>query len=407
MSGWPLVRIDQLCELRPQKSEVRGRLKPTDLVSFVPMNDLPVDKAWLHASETRALSDVEGSYTYFANGDVLLAKITPCFENGKLGIARELTNGVGFGSSEFFVLRPSERLLAEYLYYFLSQADYRERGASVMTGAVGHRRVPKEFVEGTLLPLPPLAEQKRIVAILDEAFEGIAKASANAERNLTNARELFDGVLRAHFAHRARWTEFTLGDRVRFIDYRGKTPPKTEVGVRLITAKNVKMGYIQRAPEEFIDPAAYDGWMTRGFPRRGDVLFTTEAPLGNVAQLDTDETVVIGQRLITMQPHDDFLRPAFLKWLLMSPGAQVAIWRRATGATVQGIKASLLKTIPLSAPDTDTQAKIEEQLERAWEFRGSLENLYSEKAERLTELRQSLLSKAFSGQLTGKEAIAA
>ena len=407
MSVWPSVRIAELCELRPQKAEARRKLRSSDRVSFVPMNDLPVDEMWLEAQDDRALADVEGSYTYFADGDVLLAKITPCFENGKLGIARGLMNGIGFGSSEFFVLRPSERLLPQYLYYYLSQSSYRDQGSAVMTGAVGHRRVPKEFIEETMLPLPSLGEQKRVVTILDEAFEGIAKATANAERNLANARDLFAGILRNSFADQAGWKPFNLGDRVRFIDYRGKTPPKTETGVRLITAKNVKMGFIQRTPEEFIDPEAYDGWMTRGFPRLGDVLFTTEAPLGNVAQLDTDEMVVIGQRLITMQSEGDFIQSDFLKWLLMSPQTQATIWKLATGATVQGIKARLLKTISLFVPDEIVQGTLSDRLENAWQGSEALAVKYQEKADQLTVLKSALLHKAFSGQLTGKEAIAA
>ena len=90
---------------------------------------------------------------------------------------------------------------------------------------------------------------------------------------------------------RTEWTTEELNENVVFIDYRGKTPPKVERGIRLITAKNVKMGIVHREPKEFIDSNVYDSWMTRGFPKKGNVLFTTEAPLGNVAQLDTDEVV--------------------------------------------------------------------------------------------------------------------
>jgi len=143
------------------------------------------------------------------------------------------------------------------------------------------------------VPLPPLPEQQRIVGILDEAFEGIATAKANTEKNLQNARALFESHLQFAFTQRGEeWVETTIGEHIRFIDYRGKTPEKTESGMRLITAKNVKMGFLQETPMEFVAPDSYDDWMTRGIPRRGDVLFTTEAPLANVAQLDTDERVV-------------------------------------------------------------------------------------------------------------------
>jgi type I restriction enzyme S subunit len=252
------------------------------------------------------------------------------------------------------VLRPETNVLPEFIFYFLSQSAFRKAGAAVMTGAVGHKRVPRGFVETFEIPIPPLPEQQRIVAILDEAFEGIATATANAEKNLASSRQAFDRQLRQLFSTPgADWVREPIERRVRFIDYRGKTPPKTAVGVRLITAKNVKMGYVQREPEEFVDPTAYDGWMTRGFPRRGDVLFTTEAPLGNVAQLDTDEKVIVGQRLITMQTDSTILEPAFLKYMLLSAPMQDAIRARATGATVQGIKASLLRQVKVICRSLD------------------------------------------------------
>lgn len=166
---------------------------------------------------------------------------------------------------------------------------------------------------------------------------------------------------------KAGWTTENLEENIQFIDYRGKTPPKVETGIRLITAKNVKMGYIQRDPIEFIDPRVYETWMTRGFPRRGDVLFTTEAPLGNVAQLDTDETVVVGQRLITMKVDPKVIDSTFLKYLLLSPHMQQEIRERATGATVSGIKASLLRKVPVSYPALSEQKRIVAVLDEAFD----------------------------------------
>ena len=146
------------------------------------------------------------------------------------------------------------------------------------------------------------------------------------------------------------WQVCSLEEVVKFIDYRGKTPKKTEDGMRLITAKNVKMGYLQSEPMEFVDPEIYDRWMTRGIPKEGDVLFTTEAPLGNVTQLDTDEKVVFAQRIIVMQPNREMLDSTFLKYMLLSNLMQERIRAKGTGATVQGIKSQLLKKIPISFP---------------------------------------------------------
>ena len=170
------------------------------------MEDLGIDRKFLSATQTRELSTVVGSYTYFADGDVLLAKITPCFQNGKLGIASALCNGIGFGSSEFIVFRPNGNVDKEYLYYYLSRESFRREGVKRMGGAVGQQRVPKEFIGSYPIPLPPLAEQRRIVGILDEAFAGLTTAKANAEKNLQNARALFESHLNGVFTQRGEGT---------------------------------------------------------------------------------------------------------------------------------------------------------------------------------------------------------
>jgi type I restriction enzyme S subunit len=163
------------------------------------------------------------------------------------------------------------------------------------------------------------------------------------------------------------WQTKKLGDVCRFIDYRGKTPQKTTSGLRLVTAKNVKMGYLQEMPREYVAPKSYDGWMTRGIPKMGDVLFTTEAPLANVAQLDTEEKVVFAQRIIVLQPSEDNLDRTFLKYLLLSDLAQHRIHEKGTGATVKGIKASLLKSIPIEFPPLPEQQRIVGILDEAFE----------------------------------------
>jgi type I restriction enzyme S subunit len=210
-SGWETKILAEVCLIKPPKSEAREKVAASSLVSFLPMEDMGIDVKFVQAIKTKPLSAVVGSYTYFADGDILLAKITPCFENGKLGIAEGLKNGIGFGSSEYFVFRPDPTVSKEWLYYFLSRETFREEGSSRMTGAVGHKRVSKEFIEDYPIPVPPLAEQQRIVGLLDEAFEGLATAKANAEKNLQNARALFESYLQSVFTQRGPgWVETTL-----------------------------------------------------------------------------------------------------------------------------------------------------------------------------------------------------
>ncbi|MBI5647503.1 MAG: restriction endonuclease subunit S [Ignavibacteriae bacterium] len=295
-------------------------------------------------------------------------------------------------------LIPSNQLEYKFLYYYLSSIV--ELLESLGTGATF-----KELSGGKLkevpIPLPHLTEQQRIVKILDEAFAGLANASANAEKNLKNARALFESHLNEVFTKRGEgWVETTIGSENRFIDYRGKTPVKTSSGIRLITAKNVKMGYVQESPMEFIAADNYQSWMTRGIPKKGDILFTTEAPLANVAQLDTDGKVAFAQRIIIMQPNAEKLDCTFLKYLLLSQPVQERIRTKGTGATVQGIKASLLKTIEISFPKIlADQKQIVAKLDALSEETQHLARIYTRKIFALAALKQSLLHQAFNGEL--------
>lgn len=291
-----------------------------------------------------------------------------------------------------------QKLKVRFLFWWLKSIS--DSIVAEGTGATV-QGVKLPFIKGLPLPLPPLPEQQRIVGILDEAFDGIATAKANAEQNLQNARALFESHLQAVFSQRGEgWVETTIGEQIKFIDYRGKTPEKTESGLRLITAKNVKMGYLQETPMEFVAPESYDSWMTRGIPKQGDVLFTTEAPLANVAQLDTNEKVVFAQRIIIMQTDAAKLDSTFLKYLLLSQPVQQRILIQGTGATVQGIKASLLKTIEISFPKTVAeQLQIVEKLDSLRDETQHLESIYQQKLVALDALKKSLLDQAFTGQL--------
>ena len=159
---FPVSRIDQVCTINPRKSELVD-LSPDTLVSFVPMSDLNENRMQFQPMQEKLLAEVSGSYTYFADDDVLLARVTPCFENGKAGIARGLLNGIGFGSSEFIVLRCGDDILPEWMYFCVTHPLFRNWAVHQMTGTGGLQRVPRPSVAGFQVPVPPLEVQREIV----------------------------------------------------------------------------------------------------------------------------------------------------------------------------------------------------------------------------------------------------
>jgi type I restriction enzyme S subunit len=153
------------------------------------------------------------------------------------------------------------------------------------------------------------------------------------------------------------WAWSALADLVLFIDYRGKTPTKTDRGIRLITAKNVKKGFINTAPEEFLSERDYHTWMTRGFPKEGDVLFTTEAPMGNAAVVRLSERFALAQRIICFRPYGA-VNPDFLALQLLAEPFLSILEKTATGLTAKGIKAAKLKRLPIAVPPLAEQLRI-------------------------------------------------
>lgn len=198
--GWEEKTLIEVCEMKPQKKEARDKLKETGLVTFLPMEDLGVLNKEIVAVKERKLKDVAGSYTYFADNDVLLAKITPCFENGKIGIARNLINGIGFGSSEYIVFRSQGTVETEYLYYFLSRNIIRTEGKKLMKGSVGHKRVSKDWIENYVIPFPKsLVQQQTIVRNLDALSTETKKLTTIYQQKINDLEELKKSVLRKAF----------------------------------------------------------------------------------------------------------------------------------------------------------------------------------------------------------------
>ena len=197
--GWIKLPINQIAEINPKlpnKENISRQLE----VQFLPMKLVEEIINKIHLTEIRKFEEVlKGSYTPFINGDVIFAKVTPCMENGKIAKVENLKNGIGFGSSEFHVIRASEKILGSYIFNFLVQDHFRNEAANAMTGAVGLRRVPKQFIENYLIPLPPIEEQEKIILEIESRLSVADKLEESITQSLQQAEALRQSILKKAF----------------------------------------------------------------------------------------------------------------------------------------------------------------------------------------------------------------
>ena len=186
-SHWEARRLKYAVIVNPPKSDLRDMDESVE-ASFLPMPSIG-EQGELDLSKRKPIAEVLKGYTYFQNDDVLVAKITPCFENGKGAIARGLLNGIGFGTTELFVLRPKSVTTSDFIYLTSVSLVFRRMGALSMHGAAGQQRVSEAFIRDYMIPLPPLHEQHAIAHFLDRETAKLDALIHKSERLITLLRE--------------------------------------------------------------------------------------------------------------------------------------------------------------------------------------------------------------------------
>ncbi|HBL0733220.1 restriction endonuclease subunit S [Enterobacter roggenkampii] len=272
----------------------------------------------------------------------------------------------------------NEVLINKFLFYFLQSKSELLLGLKKEGGVPA---VNKSDLAKLEIPLPPVNKQKRIITILDK-FTAITDELSNELAARKKQYNYYRDQLLNFEENEVDWK--TLLEACDYVDYRGKTPTKTQHGIFLVTAKNIRMGYIDyRSSQEFISELDYAAVMRRGHPKKGDVLITTEAPCGFVAQVDR-ENIALAQRVIKYRSKDTRLSNSFLKHYLLSSQFQGELMRAATGSTVKGIKGSTLHQLKIPIPNEVEQHRIVGILDNF----DTLINSISEGLPREIELRQ-------------------
>ncbi len=383
--GWQISKLGTLCSVR-RDSGIHNDM------NYIGLEHISSGTGCLiSVSDT---SGVIGTTNLFREGDVLYGKLRPYLK--KVVVA----DFEGCCSSEILPIRCGDSILPHFLKYWFLEDGITDR----INATCGGCRMPRanmRDVFGLEFAFPSLLEQQRIVDILDQEFAKIDTLKANAEKSIQLAKDLFQATLKKELKPKEGWTYMRLNDLYNFIDYRGSTPTKLTEGIPLVTAKNIKMGFLDYSIKDFISQEEYNHRQSRGISQRGDILFTTEAPLGNVAIADKD-VFSAGQRVITFQqyPHATIeLNNRFYLYYFLSSMFQETLKEQATGATAQGIKASRLKEIQVPFVGGSVQNSIVRRLDDLNDMCHSLQENYQKTLALCDDLKQSLLRKAFNGEL--------
>ena len=419
---WHLMKLRRCVALNPSKGEAAHVPRESE-VTFLPMEAVGEDGR-LDLSRTRAISEVETGYTYFRDGDVTIAKITPCFENGKGALMVGLTQGIGFGTTELIVLRPDRtRMEASYLNWLVRSPGFRRQGEASMYGAGGQKRVPDDFVRDLQWAVPPLDEQSVIATFLDRETAKIDALIAEQEKLIALLAEKRQATI-SHAVTRGLNPDAPMKDSgvpwlgevpahwgVSALSYlasieTGSTPDRAEPRYWNGSIPWLKTGEINWAPirdaEEFITEAglANSAAKIAGPGTLLMAMYGQGVTRGRVALLEIEATYNQACAAIRFGPR---LASEFGRYFFMAAYDHV---RDAGNETSQmNLSAGLIAKIRLPVPPVDEQLPIVRLLDSET---AKLDVLQAE-AERaialLKERRSALIAAAVTGQIDVRGAV--
>lgn len=317
-----------------------------------------------------------------------------------------LKHETGFINAQMLIIRVLEDSIStDYLWSFLS-SDKCQNNIDVISSGSAQPQLTKKDLLCLKVAIPPLEEQQKIAEILSTVDAQIDDTDKLIEKTKELKKGLMQRLLTKGIGHSefkksevgeipVEWKVVKINDICEIVDYRGKTPQKVDKGIFLVTAKNIGKGYIDyTSSQEYIKESDYDSVMSRGTPEIGDVLFTTEAPLGNIANVD-NINIALAQRVIKFRGDKDRLNNYYLKYYMLGERFQQDILHEATGSTVLGIKGSRLKNVLLAVPPLYEQEKIAHILTAVDNQISEYEN---EKI-KLEELKKGLMQQLLTGKI--------
>jgi len=380
--SWRWVRLGEACEINPRRP--RLYVDPNEPTTFVPMTAVDDQAGTIATPEVRPFKQVQKGYTYFEEGDVLFAKITPCMENGKAAIVRGSLNGFGFGSTEFHVLRPGGSVIPEWIWLFIRQERFRKAAKDSFRGGVGQQRVPKKFLQQHPIPLPPIEEQRRIVARVEELIERVREAKRLRQQAKEDAERLWQSTLAETFPRP------------------GAEPPPGWRWVRLGEVCNLYQPKTITVQEMKRNPGPYPVFGANGIignyyqfnHEESEVIVTCRGATCGTVNMSLPRSWITGNAMVAT-PAIEGLRKDYLYWAIKSTDL-----RKAIGGSAQPqITRLTLSPMIIPLPPLEEQRQIVSHLKAVQEKVKILKEIQATTDAELQRLEQAILDSAFRGEL--------
>lgn len=412
---WEMKRLKFLSHINPSPSEIK-HLKNDYEVSFVPM-DAVKEYGGLHLGQIRSLEELRNGFSYFREYDVLIAKITPCFENGKGSLAKGLKNGIAFGTTELHVVRPTPNLEMCFLFFLTISHAFRKLGASEMYGAGGQKRVSTEFVRDFLTLLPPINEQNYIARFLEKQTKKIDGLIAAKRELLALLKEKRQAVI-THAVTKGlnpnvklkpsginwlrdvpeNWDITHLNRMIQVLDCKHRTVSFVDDGIPIASIREVHGFEIdlnrvkQTTYKEFVD--LIEGGRQ---PRIGDIIYSRNATVGDAALVTSSQTFCMGQDVCLLRTSVHF--PEYLAFLLHSSALRKQLESLIVGSIFRRINVSQIKSFWICTPPLKEQKAIAKFLNSNTKKIDLLISEIEKAITTLQEYRIALISAAVTGKI--------
>jgi len=403
-AGWEVKTLGDVCSFQRGLTYKKGDEVPHSKNRVLRANNIDRDTGTLKLNEIKYIrDDIDIPDAKKVQFDSLLICTASGSKShlGKIALIN-IRDDYAFGGF-MGQITPAQSIDPKFLYWFTQSNTYINFIDSLTDGAnINNLRFNQ--LSNLQIPLPPLEEQKRIVSILDEAFEGLDRARENAEANLKNARELFESALNTQITNDLKkyGTKQISELCETIVDCLNRTAPKVPgpTDYKMVRTTNIRNGALNLEQVNYVEEYTYIAWTRRQTPAIGDVLLTREAPMGESAIIDTEDKIFLGQRIVSYRTKSEVLVPDYLLFCFQSKSMQDEFSRLGSGATVQHIRVPQSKELLVSCPPINQQSNAVSRLKQLLKQSKRLQFVHQTKLQDISDLRQSLLQKAFAGELT-------